>query len=305
LLHISTNRITFIVRIVIFYFMKTSFFTSFILSTLFLTLISLALELLFVGTLNLSYLSWFLLSNALIVLILGLIIQNNTQVGWRLSLLVFIVYFLIGHFNILIEAYIFNVTDRGQTLDIIRAGLFISLISSPFLVYFFGKWKGENSQLQFAPRGFLTWTWRFIVSDLLYVFFYLLAGFILYSVYPSLMDFYGDKIPPFELMIGTQFFRALIFILAAFIIFRSVNLSLIKRALLIGVFFAIIGGIAPLVIPQGELMPDYIRFGHAFEVGFSNSLYGFILTYLMGQKILPVTDGAATGNTDSNNLKFV
>ncbi len=285
--------------------MKTSFFTSFILSTLVLTIISLALELLFVGTPNFNYLGWFLLSNALTVLILGLIIRNNTQVGWRLSLLVFIIYFLIGHFNILIEAYIFNVTDRVQTLGIIRTGLFISFLSSPFLVYFFGKWQGESLQLQFAPRSLLSWGWRIIVSDLLYVFFYLLAGFILYSVYPSLMDFYGDKIPPFDLMIGTQFFRALIFILAAFILSRSVNLSLIKRAMLIGVFFAIIGGIASLVIPQGELMPDYIRFGHAFEVGFSNSLYGFILTYLMGQKIPTAANVPAAGNTDSNNLTFV
>jgi hypothetical protein len=33
-------------------------------------------------------------------------------------------------------------------------------------------------------------------------------------------------------------------------------------------------------------MPGFIRFGHAFEVGISNFLYGLILTYLIGQKII-------------------
>ena len=59
---------------------------------------------------------------------------------------------------------------------------------------------------------------------------------------------------------------------------------MMQRALLIGAFFAIVGGLAPLIVPENEHMPDYIRFGHAFEVGISNSLFGFLLTWLVGQK---------------------
>jgi hypothetical protein len=32
-------------------------------------------------------------------------------------------------------------------------------------------------------------------------------------------------------------------------------------------------------------MPGYIRLGHAFEVAFSDFSYGFVISYLLGQKV--------------------
>lgn len=265
--------------------MKSKFIFSSLVGTLLLSLLSWTMELPFSLEWNLSYIYWMLLSNLLIVSVLGLLIKNSTLAGLKLSILVFAVSFMIGHFNILIEAYIFNVTNREQTTAILLHGLLFTLITSPLLVFIFGKWKSKSSELEFAPRSIFSWLWRVVVCDLLYVFFYLLAGFVLYSLYPQLMEFYGDKIPPFTIMVNTQFFRALIFIGIAILVFRSVHLSLLQRALLVGALFAILGGIAPLIMPGDDLMPGYIRFGHTFEVGISNSLYGFILTYLLGQKI--------------------
>ena len=50
-----------------------------------------------------------------------------------------------------------------------------------------------------------------------------------------------------------------------------------------GVLFTVLGGLAPL-IPPNENMPGYIRLGHAFEVAFSNFIYGFVVSYLLAQK---------------------
>ena len=265
--------------------MKSNFFTSLVTGTLVITLISLGVEMAFGGQFSGRYLGWFLLSNALIVSILGLIIRNSSLTGIKLSLLIFSIYFLIGHFNLLIEAYLFEVTNAQDTALIAIQGLVITLLSSPLLVLFFGKWSGDEEELVFPSRTKASWTWRIVLGDLLYVFFYLLAGFILYSVYPQLMDFYEEKIPPFSLMINTQFFRALVLIGTAILISRTTRLPLLHRALIIGAFFAVIGGLAPLIVPENDHMPDYIRFGHAFEVGISNSLFGFFLTLLIGQKI--------------------
>ena len=265
--------------------MKSNFFTSLVTGTILLTLISLGVEMAFGGQFSGSYLGWFLLSNALVVSILGLIIRNSSLAGIKLSLLIFSIYFLIGHFNLLIEAYLFEVTNAQDTALITIQGLLITLLSSPLLVLIFGKWGGDDEKLVFPSRTKAAWTWRIVLGDLLYVFFYLLAGFILYSVYPQLMDFYEEKIPPFSLMINTQFFRALVLIGAAVLISRTTRLPLLQRALIIGAFFAVIGGLAPLIVPESDHMPDYIRFGHAFEVGISNSLFGFFLTLLIGQKI--------------------
>lgn len=265
--------------------MKSNYFTSLVTGTILLTLISLGVEMAFGGQFSGRYLGWFIFSNALVVSILGLIIRNSSLNGIKLSLLIFSIYFLIGHFNLLIEAYLFEVTNAQDTAVITIQGLLITLLSSPLLVLIFGKWSGDEEILDFPSRTKASWTWRIVLGDLLYVFFYLLAGFILYSVYPQLMDFYEEKIPPFSLMINTQFFRALVLIGVAVLISRTTRLPLLQRALIIGAFFAVIGGLAPLIVPENDHMPDYIRFGHAFEVGVSNCLFGFFLTLLIGQKI--------------------
>ncbi len=265
--------------------MKNNFYTSVAVSTVLLTGISLLVEASFGRALTGNYIGWILLSSLLIVISLGLIARNSIYVGWKLSLFIFSIYFVIGHFNLLIEAYLFDVTNAMDTALVASQGLIISFVFSPLLVRIFGKWEGEPGTLDFPSRTKSSWAWRVVLGDFLYVFLYLLAGMILYMVYPKLMDFYGDKVPPFGLMIGTQFFRALFFIGVAILVSRSTDLPLIQRALVIGLFFAVIGGLAPLIVQENEHMPDYIRFGHTFEVGISNSLYGFLLTLLLGQKI--------------------
>jgi hypothetical protein len=266
--------------------MKNNFFISVILGTMLLCFISFMVELPFGVNWDVNYLFWMFFSNFLITFFLGLLIKNSVLNGLKLALMIFIVYSIIGNFNILIEAYIFNVTDRNETIQIMLQGFILALITSPLLVYVFKKSQPDDILLSFKPRSILQWIWRIVLADLLYLFFYLLAGFILYTVYPRLMEFYGDKVPDFSLMINTQFFRALLFIGVAIIIGRYTNTSIFKRALLTGAVFSILGGIAPLILPGDEVMPGFIRFGHAFEVGISNFLYGLILTYLIGQKII-------------------
>ena len=234
---------------------------------------------------NLNMFIFVLISNLLIALLLGYYVQRSTLTGKRLMIALFFIYFLIGHFNILIEAYIFNVTDRVQTLSQIIQGFVHSLIIAPLFVTIFGKWKSEEKQIKFEKRSVWSWVWRTLVGTILYLFFYLLAGFTLQAVYPELHEFYAGKIPPFGVMISTQFIRAPIFILVTVIIIRTLDQSNLSKAIYTGLFFAILGGIAPLIIPN-ELMPEYIRYAHLIEVGFSNFLFGFILTYLFKQKLI-------------------
>ena len=84
-------------------------------------------------------------------------------------------------------------------------------------------------------------------------------------------------------MIFTQFPRGFLFVMITILILRTINLPLIKKALLVGLVFSMLGAIAPL-IPPNEFMPGNIRFVHGFEVGISNFLYGLLLGYLFGQK---------------------
>lgn len=263
--------------------MKTPLFVKSIFGALLLTVLYILFNMLLGQTLAFDNLFWGILPNYLVALLLGYYIMSSSLGGIRLSISVFLIYFLIGHFNLLIEAYIFNVSSRQETaLEIIR-GLFISVTFSPLYVYIFRN-KIVKEAVIFSKRSLIGWFWRILVADILYLLLYIIAGFVLTIVYPQLLQFYEGKIPPFDILINTQLFiRGFIFIGIALLMLQTLNISVAKKAILIGLTFAILGGIAPL-IPPNELMPSYVRLGHGFEVGISNFVYGILLTLLLKLK---------------------
>lgn len=127
-----------------------------------------------------------------------------------------------------------------------------------------------------AKRSLLKWSWKIASVVLLYVVFYIIAGMILQASLPELDQFYKGKIPAFQVMIYTQFLRGLIFIGIAVYLQQFVSTApKWKYAVLVGLVFSMLGGIAPL-LPPNNLMPAVIRLGHGFEVGISNLLFGWI-----------------------------
>lgn len=265
--------------------MKTNYYLKLVSGTIILSVLYFSYGLMFAsGTaINSGQILWGLISNILVLIMLGFYVSFSTLRGLKLALSIFVIYYIIGHFSILVEAYIFNVTDRVVTFKEMLRGLIIALIFSPIFVYIFDKWVGQSASLKFEYRSIFSWVWRVFLGIFLYLIFYLSTGMVLQAVYPGLMDFYKDKIPPLDVMIFTQFPRGFLFVITAILISRTVNLSLIKKAVLVGLIFSILGGIAPL-IPPNEFMPVNIRLAHGFEVGISNFLYGFVLVYLLGQK---------------------
>lgn len=226
---------------------------------------------------------WGILSSIFVASVLGYLILHSTYRGFKLSVIVFIVYFIIGQFNILIEALIFNVTDRSTTIYEIIRGFIVILFFAPIFVYLLEKWEGQSTQLSFAPRSIFSWIRKIALVDVLYFTIYVTAGMIIQATYPNFMDFYEGKIPPLDLVLTTQVFRGILFAAIAILVTRTTDLNLTKRMILVGLLFSILGGIAPL-IPPNEFMPFHTRMAHGIEVGISNFLFGVIAGYLLGQK---------------------
>lgn len=236
---------------------------------------------------------WSFFANYLIAIIIGYMIVHSSYHGLKLSFIVFVIHFLIGHFNTLIEAFVFNVTDRSETIQHMFVGLLITAAFSPIYIYLF-KEKKSIVTPKFIARTYISWVWRIIAGNFIYTFFYIIAGLTLTFVYPDFMQFYEGKIPPVALIFKTQLFlRGFIFIAVAVLILRTLNLTSLKKSILVGLVFSILGGIAPLIQPN-DLMPDYVRWGHLFEVGISNFLYGLVLGYLLRQK--PQDENVSTAN---------
>ena len=264
--------------------MKKSFLTRATLGAVVLTILS------WIGTSvqgeshELLYYLWSFPANFLVTAILGYYIHKSNLTGLKLCIYVFLIFFVIGQFNLLVEAWIFNVTSRPETNSQIFQGLIVCLIFSPIYVYLWGKIRGETTGLQFEPRSISGWIWRICLTIICYLFIYLLAGFILQYLYPSLLEFYEGKLPSFEIMIKTQLFlRAPLFAVVALLILRTMDVNLNQRIIVVGLVFTIIGGLAAL-IPPSDLMPQHIRIAHGLEVSLSNFVYGVLVGRLLGQK---------------------
>ncbi len=251
------------------------------LITLLLAILQSLIAMIFGLPTGLTYFFADLLAIFLIVAVLLIYVSNSVLRDWKLVAAAFLIYSVIGNINIHIEAIVFGVTGINQTLFLIIIGLISSLAASLSVVGVIGKPKEIPAQLGSLERGRFSWTWRIIVGVFSYFVIYISAGLMLSVVYPEVVEFYGDKIPPFDLIAITQFLRGFIFVGIAILILKTTNLSAFNKAILIGLVFSIFGGIAPL-IPPNEYMPPYVRLGHGVEVGLSNFLYGLFLGYLLG-----------------------
>jgi len=247
-----------------------------------LTILSLVMDFLFGNVQGFTAYLWKLLANLLLCGALGFYVLKSYYNGKKLWLHTFIIFYLIGYFNILIEALIFNVTDQWQTTKDLQIGLPITAIGSFILVWILGKWTAQEIEKpSFAKRKVFSWIWRILTTNVLYFIFYSIGGMVFYLSMSRFEEFYQDKIPPFLLIILTNLcFRGFIFVAIAILIDRTMEGKNFIKALTVGAIFSILGGIAPL-IPPNEFMPAFIRIGHGFEVGVSNMLYGICAFYIM------------------------
>ncbi len=233
------------------------------------------------GPSTLNFYLWSLLSKFLISIVIGYYIVHSRLRSSKLWLATFTILYVIGNFNINIEALIFNVTDQAQNAILMLGGIPISLLEAILLTYLFGKHKMVAPlAASFAHRKVHHWIAKILAGNFLYFAFYVIAGMLLSFLTPRFNDFYGDKIPTFITIILTNmFFRGFLFVAITILIYRTTNGSKWSKAILIGSIFAIVGGIAPL-IPPSDYMPEFIRRAHGFEVGISNFLYG-LCTFLI------------------------
>lgn len=266
--------------------MKAAYYLKLLLGTLILTSLYFIYDYIFTAgtTFNAVSTLWGMVSNFLVVAVLSFYVTHSNLGGFKLIFSVFAIFYIIGSFNLQIEAYIFNVTDRAETINLMLQGLFITAFFSPIFIYIFNKWGEQTTSLIFINRSVVGWVWRVLLGVFLYLIFYITAGMVLQAAYPGLMDFYKDKLPTIDTMLLTQFPRGFLFVFISILILCTSKLKLTKKTILIGLVFSILGGIAPL-IPPSEFMPGNIRLVHGIEVGVSNFLYGLALGFLLGQKI--------------------
>ncbi|MGI8784575.1 MAG: hypothetical protein ACR2L2_13095 [Acidobacteriota bacterium] len=116
------------------------------------------------------------------------------------------------------------------------------------------------------------------MCDLGYVFFYLLAGMI---IFPYVRDFYASReLPALLPLMLRQVFRGLVFVGLSLLVIQRATGSRREVAFIVGLVLSMVGGIVPLLAPD-PYIPSYIRWVHGWEVGVSNLLFGSLVGWLL------------------------
>ena len=196
--------------------------------------------------------------------------------GWRLVLMLFLLGFVVGSANNLIEALFFKVLPLREVAAAAVPAAIIFAILSPVAVLLAGRWR-DTDKATAEPGGFTPLTLLAVVVA--YEILYWTAGTL---VYPYIADFYATTrtIPPAYAVAAVQVGRSLIFVGAAYPLLKSGPRG---APLVLALVYSLIGGIAPL-LPDNPYMPPDIRFYHAIETSTSNFLFGLIVGFLFTRR---------------------
>jgi hypothetical protein len=207
--------------------------------------------------------------------VLCIVARASAATRWRLVLMLFLLGFVVGSANNLLEAAVYGVLAPREVMSAAVPAAIIFAILSPIAVLLAGRWR--TAQYAAEPGLSLTpVTLLAVVAT--YELLYWTAGTL---VYPYIAAFYATKtIPPVPLIASLQVVRSLIFLGAVYPLVRS---GLRGAPLVLALVYSVIGGVAPL-LPENPYMPPDIRFYHAIETSTSNFLFGLVVGFLFTRR---------------------
>jgi hypothetical protein len=233
---------------------------------------------------------WVVLSNLLTVAVLAILAVRSRLGGIRLAAWVALLHYGIGSFNSMIEAVFFNVFGTTDLARYLLMGALVAIGFAPLLVVILGRWRkaasaGAVAHVSF-PASPSSWAWRLAAADVLYFLCYFGAGIV---IFPFVREFYLSRELPSRLMVAAVqlLFRGPVFIAIVLLALRFLDGERWERSVLVGAMLSILGGVAPLLIPN-PYIPDSVRWPHFFETGISNFVYGWAAAWLLTPPPRPV-----------------
>jgi len=207
--------------------------------------------------------------------VLVIVARASAARGWRLVGMLYLLGFVAGSANNLLEAVAFGVMNLPDVATAAIPALIIFAVLAPLAVILAGRWKRSDEALVEEVRVTLPIMLAVIAA---YEILYWGAGTL---VFPYIADFYATRrIPPAGLVASLQIVRSLIFVGAAWPLLKS---GLKSAPLVLALVYGIIAGVAPL-LPDNPYMPPDIRFYHAIETSVSNALFGLIVGWLFTRR---------------------
>jgi len=197
----------------------------------------------------------------------------------RMALLVALSLFLLAHFLMIqLEAQIFSL-GQLDSAAVVGLSLLAIGLSAPFVVasFFFDTRSnlGRGSFSRLVPRS--TYLLRVTVCATTFPILYFLAGI---AILPFVQGFYAGIIPPLPELMLWQWSRGMVFTVSTIPLIANFSASSFATVGVFAMVFPILGGIAPLLLPN-PVMPPEVRLVHGFEIVASYIPFGAVLGFLL------------------------
>jgi hypothetical protein len=183
----------------------------------------------------------------------------------------------VGSVNTLIEAVVFGVVPLGDVPSILLRQVLVAASLSLAALAITGKWREGDHK----PAVALTLTpMRLAAASIGYLVLYLTAGML---VFPFVKDFYATRaLPPLAMLVLLQLARGLLYVLY---VWPWLRLAPRRAGIVLGLIYAVLGGVAPLLADNNPYLPRAVRIPHLVEVGVSNFLFGMVVGWLAGMPV--------------------
>jgi len=241
-----------------------------------------------------------LLVSLIDTLILSYLILRSRLSGWRLMVVVALVFYGVKTFTSMLEAWYFmtNIV-AGELLGLFLFTVPMAVIWPPVAVLILGKAKrqpeaGElpNTRLV-MPIGQLVGKVAFL-SVIVYSALFWSFGYYIALRNPDVAAFYGVTVPDRfidqlaglwatdPLVFAFEFFRGALWIVLAAPIIRTTKGRVWEAGLIVVLLFALVQNDVHLI--PNPLMPRSVAMSHLLETASSNVIYAVILTWLMHRR---------------------
>ncbi len=251
------------------------------------------------------------------VLLLYLTIRYSTWSGIKLTLVIFLLIFMIQYFMSMIEAIWFNDSldmPLSGIKSILLSGFLLSLFFSPLMVWIGGGYSPKKDSQGHSWDEYLTkdLIWKIpLLILIIYPALYFLAGYFIAWQSESVRIFYtgSAEMEKFsEMMIenvksglyGFQILRGLMWVGIAIPVYIMLKGSFWMKGILIGLLFALLMN-AQHLLPN-PYFPSEVSKIHFIETATSNFVWGFLIVLIFHGMTPQKNNGFNDDNGRSSGL---
>ena len=218
-------------------------------------------------------------------------IYNSIIKGWKLVGILFLITFGIQYFMSQIETVWFNDSLNlpiNGILAIVTGGAIMSLFFALAATWLTGNFKAKKEygtlKVELAPMLM----WVTLLAVIIWPLVYFMAGYLIAWQFAEVRLFYSgttEMASFFSIMKENvisglyffQIFRGVLWVLIAYLVLVSIEGTLLRKALILGLLLSFLGS-SQLLLPN-PIMPYMVRMGHLVETATSSFLWGFILAW--------------------------